>query len=141
MSISCTIIPGTAFVKAPAINAAKVKELPLILISTKVAAPHTILPASIDVISEQYIKGFFEGRILCIIPETAPYVASSNAILTAVGKNGGIPRVRERNKGAIKPTASPQGQPQTKPHSSTGICKGQSFEPISGICPVRKGIT
>lgn len=47
----------------------------------------------------------------------------------------------ERKTGAIKPTASPHGQPQTKPQRRTGICMGQSIEPISGICPVRKGKT
>ena len=87
------------------------------------------------------MKIFLFGKILCIMPETAPYVASSNAMQIAIGKKIGTPRETERSKGAIKPTASPQGQPQIKPQSKTGICIGQSIEPISGICPVTKGRT
>ena len=41
----------------------------------------------------------------------------------------------------MKPTASPQPQPQTNPQSRAGMCIGQSMEPICGICPVRKGRT
>ena len=54
---------------------------------------------------------------------------------------GGNPNNTERKRGATNPTASPQGQPQIKPHSKAGICIGQSMEPISGICPVIKGST
>jgi hypothetical protein len=68
-------------------------------------------------------------------------VANSNAIQNAVGNIGGIPNVKERRSGAIKPIASPQGAPQKNPHNNTGICIGQSIEPTCGICPVKNGIT
>ena len=55
--------------------------------------------------------------------------------------SGGIASIRCRVSGASSPTASAYGQPQTKPHSSTGRCIGKSIEPICGICPVRKGMT
>ena len=60
---------------------------------------------------------------------------------TAAGNIVGMPKSAERSSGAIKPTASPHGQPQTKPHSSAGMCIGQSMEPICGICPVKNGRT
>lgn len=59
----------------------------------------------------------------------------------AVGNIGGIPKTKERKIGAIKPILNPQIGPQKNPHRSTGICMGQSMEPICGICPVKKGIT
>lgn len=128
-----------AFVNAPAINAAKPKEEPLTPVHTAIAAPHKILPMSIDRISEQYIYPFFLGNARCSIPEAVPYAASSNAIHTAVGNIGGIPRATERSRGEINPTARPQGQPHINPHISTGMCIGQSIAPIWGICPVKKG--
>jgi hypothetical protein len=61
---------------------------------------------------------------------------------TAVGNIGGNPPViSERKTGATAPTVKPHCQPQINPQSNTGICIGQSIEPISGICPVRKGKT
>ena len=59
----------------------------------------------------------------------------------AFGNIGGIPKIRERRIGATNPTANPHGPPQKKPHNNTGMCIGQSIEPISGICPVKNGIT
>ena len=60
---------------------------------------------------------------------------------TAVGNISGMPKSTERRSGEMNPTASPHGQPQTKPHSSAGMCIGQSMEPICGICPVKNGRT
>lgn len=59
----------------------------------------------------------------------------------AVGNIGGIPKIAERSKGAINPTASPQGAPQKNPHRITGMCIGQSIDPICGTWPVKKGST
>ena len=81
------------------------------------------------------------GKRRYIIPAAAPYAASSSAIHTAVGNKGGMPNVRERNSGAAKPTASPQGQPQIKPQSNTGRCIGHNMAPMDGICPVKNGMT
>ena len=58
---------------------------------------------------------------------------------TPVGNMTGMPNRTLRSSGAVTPTASPQGQPHRKPHSSTGMCMGQSIAPISGIWPVMKG--
>ncbi len=67
------------------------------------------------------------------MPEIAPYVASSNAIATAVGKIGGIPSVKLLKSGAITPIKSPYCHPQIKPHKITGICIGHSIFPTEGI--------
>lgn len=120
IDIICIKIPGIALVKAPAINAANVKSPPVAPIQTNIAAPQTILPAIIAIINALYMCIFLRGNILYKRPQTAPYVASSNAIQTADGKNGGIPSITERKSGAIKPIVKPHGQPQIKPQSKTG---------------------
>jgi hypothetical protein len=90
---------------------------------------------------DTYTFTFFFGSLLCKNPATTPYAANSNAMQNAVGNIGGIPSVKERRSGAINPTKSPHGAPQKNPQSKTGICIGQSIEPICGIWPVKKGIT
>jgi len=133
MSTICTMMPGIAFRTAPAKKAENPKLLPCMPRQISIAAPHTRRPTSMAMIREMYTERFFLGRMLCSIPDTAPYAASSKAMHTAVGNMGGMPRVRERSRGAIKPTASPHGHPQIKPHNNTGMCIGQSMAPICGI--------
>ena len=41
--------------------------------------------------------------------------------------------------GMIAPATRPYCQPQTKPHSSAGMCMGLSMAPNWGICPVKNG--
>ena len=61
------------------------------------------------------------------------------AIASAMGIKGGMPNIKERKMGLTRPAIRPQGHPQMKPHSSTGMCMGLSMLPICGICPVKKG--
>ena len=74
-------------------------------------------------------------------PITSPYTANSKAIATAVGYSFGVVNSILRSRGRIKPTPRPHCQPQMSPHSSTGMCIGNSIFPIWGICPVKKGST
>jgi len=57
----------------------------------------------------------------------------------ALGNNNGIPKVTDRNNGAVTPIKAPQVPPHIKPHNKTGKCMGQSIFPICGICPVKNG--
>ena len=139
MRIICSIMPGIACVNAPAQKAAKPNFDGSSPVQRKRAAPHTRRPAIMAVMRATYMLLFFFGSALYMSPATAPYAASSNAMQSAVGYIGGIPNSTERRGGATTPTASPQGQPHTKPQRSTGMCMGESIEPICGICPVKNG--
>ena len=141
MSSICSIMPGIAPVNAPAQKAAKPNFDGSSPVQRNRAAPHTRRPAIIATMRETYMLLFFFGNALYMSPATTPYVASSKAIQSAVGYIGGMANITERRSGATAPTASPQGQPHTKPQRSTGICMGESIEPICGICPVKNGST
>ncbi|MBQ5590684.1 MAG: hypothetical protein IIU65_03290, partial [Clostridia bacterium] len=42
-----------------------------------------------------------------------PYAISSNAIVTALGKRTGMPKIKERTRGRVKPTIPPYILPHT----------------------------
>ena len=141
INTNCSTIPGTAFSTAPAIKAWRPNADTSKPMQINIAAPQTRRPITIAQSNDTYTLAFFFGSFLCNNPATNPYAANSNAMQSAVGNMYGIPMVKERRIGAINPTANPQGAPQKKPHSNTGICIGQSIDPICGICPVKNGIT
>ena len=88
-----SIIPGMAVVIAPAKNAEIPKLLPLSPVKIYFTAPHTSRPDIIETKSEAYTKWFFLGKTIYIIPQTRPYVASSNAIGMAT-ISGGIAKIK-----------------------------------------------
>jgi hypothetical protein len=92
-------------------------------------------------INTEMVEQYMQTAVTHLHKNTAIGAYALDDITYESGNSGGIPSVSERNSGAINPTKSPSGQPQIKPHSSTGRCIGHSIEPISGICPVRNGIT
>lgn len=71
------------------------------------AAPHTALPASIEIMSDGYIQIFFFGNAFLNIPQSKPYAASSNAMETAMGYIGGAENRTLLMSDAINPTAKP----------------------------------
>lgn len=71
------------------------------------AAPHTALPANIEIMSDGYIQMFFFGKTFLNIPQSKPYEASSNAMETAMGYISGAENRTLLMSGAINPTAKP----------------------------------
>ena len=63
---------------------------------------------------------------------------SNRGYLAGVGKYNDT-LITLLNIGVIIPTINPYFHPHTNPQINTGICIGQSIEPISGICPVKNG--
>lgn len=124
-------------INAPDKNSFKVKGVLETIPQIVLAKPQIILPIIIDIIKERQI---FKKKLRCIFvkifnnnPEQRPYVASSNAMASARGYNGGIPKNSDLVSGKINPINIPYQGPMIKPAKKTGICIGQSIFPTVGI--------
>ena len=132
------IIPGMAFKMAPPRNICQLNPPLPIPRMRRLESPQTRRPEIMATISQIYVLNFEFGSFSYKNPVISPYVASSNAIVSAFGI-AGMEKRAKRSSGVIRPTARPYFQPQINPQRRTGMCIGNSLFPISRICPVRNG--
>ena len=70
-----------------------------------------------------------------------PYTDNSISIPYRTGPAGGIPVIMQDRMGPRSPQAKPYCQPQTSPHSRTGMCIGESITPLFGMAWTAIGST